>query len=619
MAEIISDIQGSFRGGQDASTTPDDVAPDAYFAGINVSTKQGALSPRSGFKKHLLSFPPGGVVQQNLQINPYEDVFKNGKFQALIHYSIGTQYYLIYIVSGVIFIINQDTYSVEVIDIDDGSRLDEHQDRVRWSAAGRFLVLFDYPAFPVIVEGTTARRANPAALEVPISEQGTYNQNRLFVSNAGNEFTGGDPSGSLAAPDAPITFQEVLQPASSYYGQIFQLPTNYLNDQISAMAFLQLTDTSTGIGPLLVSTPKAIFSYQTQNPRDQWEAGQFGSILVQDNGIAGEKAFTNVNSDIFYVSNDGEVRSLSMSRDEQKKWSKVPISKEVRNWLKYWDRDLVEYASLAYFNNKIFITANPYRTRAFDTNKFSVVDYTFGGMVVIELDNISKLGQDSKPVWAGLWTGMRPMDFALNNDRLFVAAKDEVANGLWEIVPELTVDMIEGKERLITAQVYTREYMFQDPFQNKEVHSIDLALENVEGNFELDLKYKPSHGERFLHWKTFKHEAPVDICGMPLCGEIQGLSGHSFRELNLGSPEEADACDLVTLTSYSYFRRLQLKFTITGKYWELHGFKVKAIIKPQAETNAICEPFPVVKIPKECNNDWVIRTEDLCHPTPIPC
>ena len=89
--------------------------------------------------------------------------------------------------------------------IQGGSQLDEAADRINWSPAGKYLVIFDFPAYPVIIEGLLARRADPALLEIPRSVLGTYNQNRLFIANAGNEFTAGDPA-AYTFPTGPISF-----------------------------------------------------------------------------------------------------------------------------------------------------------------------------------------------------------------------------------------------------------------------------------------------------------------------------------------------------------------------------------------------------------------------------
>jgi len=621
-AAPLYDGQSDFSGGQDASQIPANVGPNAYFAGVNVSCQNGCLNPRWGKQEFLLDFQipttfrlPTGLRRE------YQSIFESCKYQALIPYNIADEYYLIVVISGVIFLVNQYTQVVSVIEIDDGSKLDELHPRINWTPAGNYLVIFDFPAYPVIIEGLTARRADPTKFEIPASVLGCYNQNRVFISNIGNEFTASDPA-AYGFPFGPISFTQVTQPGSAFFGEVFQLPTGHNNDPITAMGFLQTVDTSTGIGSLLVGTQKAIYSFLTQNPRTQWEAGQFGTLFVHDAGIAGQRAFCNVNSDLFFVSPDGQLRSVSMSRDEQGKWSKVPLSREVKNYIKLFDTELSKYAFVGYFRNKIFTSANPYQVMAQTTDYKPVSDYVFGGCVVLELDNISTLLKDSPPVWAGLWTGIRPMDFVVNDDRCFMIAKDGGVNKIYEVRPDLTYDLIgpEQKIRKIKSKVYCKEYGFgtysengspvSTNFFNKTLNSIELNLFNIQGEFEINIKYRPSHSMNYLQWTNFKHVAPWRSCKIPEGCAWNGLVGHEFRELNLGAPTEP-GCDPITRETYDTVRKVQVLFEIEGINWELHGFLMRATLLTQNVTEPVCKPYPIVEICNDCINDWGIP--DICQ------
>lgn len=618
MSTLISDGTTDFRGGQDASKIPSSIPANAYYAGINVSTEKGILTPRWGFSKLPLTFPEGRISTGTSYSATYKNIFHGGKFQCIAPYTIGVEAYLVVVVSGIIFLINQNSYAATILDIIDGSHINEFADRINFASCGQFLVLFDYPAYPVIIDGLTARRADPDKFEVPISTQGTYNQNRLFIVNAGNEFTAGDATGNVATPEAPITFQEIELPASPFFGQIFQLPTNFLNEPITATTFLQVADTSTGIGPYLVGTKNAIYSFQTQQPRTLWTQGPFGSMFVYNAGIAGALSYVNINSDLFFMSNDGQVRSLSMSRHEQAQWSKTPISKEVSNWVKFWDKNLIEYCVMGYFLNKVFVAVNPYRTDAVSLEGNTVTDYAHGGMVVLELDNISTLKEEPQPAWAGLWTGVDPMGILANNEKFFIAAKDSGQNQLYEVTPGMTIDLADGVYRNVRSVVYTREYTFEsiDPttkmaiggqFRDKEFHSLDLDLTNVEGNLTVNAKFRPSQTAGFIDWRTFTHTAPWQTCDMPVSCEVNGFAEHRFRELSLGAPvADYNLCDPVTKVNYRVFRKAQLKLTIEGKYWELQAIRLKANLRDQTEQNVACSTYDPVALCEPCDSDWYI-------------
>lgn len=616
MPDLLGAPCNDFLGGQDASKIPDRVPENCYYAGINVSTKRGSLAPRWGYEKLEVTYPSGGVYDRYSNYRSYESIFKEGKFQALAAYPTGTASRLLVVISGLIFLFNINTGEIAHVPISDGSTLNHRASRINWSAASKYFVIFDYPNFPVIVDGSTARRSDPMKMEVPVSTIGAYNQNRLFIGNAGSEFTGGDPVGTLAPLVVPpITFAEIMTPASPYYGQIFQLTTASNGENITAMGFLQVSDTSTGIGPLLIGTEKAVYSYATNAPRTNWDQGQFGSVLVYNAGIVGPRALVNVNSDVFFLSYDGYVRTLSMSRQEQSRWARVPISRETEIWMKYNDPSLKKFGFVSYFNNKVFFSVNPYRVKAVDyASRRPIADYAHAGMVVLELDNVTSFGTPSKPTWAGLWTGVNPMDMVTLDERAFIISKDEYAiNSLWEINPSINYDTADCKIRYVRSRIYTREYDFGDPFANKEVHSVDFNLDNLKGDVKIDVEYKPSHSALFLPWNTIKHKAPWRACKAHCEGFMQGFAAHMIRDLTIGSPTgTGQECEPATQELYQIFKKIMLRLTIEGAFWEIHEYRIKALPRQQSVQETPCEEYPVVAIEEPCNDDWCIGDFNVC-------
>lgn len=613
--DLLVDGSSDFTGGQDASKVPDRIAANCYASGVNLSTKQGVIQPRWGFERQSIKFPDGFIVNQYQRQIPYREVFESGKFQMCAPYYVsGVTQVIIIVVSGIIFSYNPASSSLNVIDIVGGSQLNARAQRLNWTAAGKYLVIYDFPDYPVIIDGLQASRADPTLMEVPASTQGAFNQNRLYVANASNEFTGGDPVGSLAAPLAPITFKEVQTVGSPYYGQIFQLPTSDHNDPITFMGFLPVSDTSTGIGPLVVATNRAIYSYNTQNPRSSWEAGGFGTIVNYNAGVVGPRAWASVNSDAFFLSSDGFIRSFSMSREEQHKWARVPISREVENWFTTFDKSLISLSFVSYFKNKIFFSVNPYRMAVEDfKNGGAISDYAHGGMVVMELDNISAMGQAGNPIWAGLWTGINPMDTVNLGEEAFVLSKDLTSvNRIYAINPNITYDTADNVIRQVRSRVYTKQYVFQDPFLNKELHSIDFNISNIEGDFSVDVKYQPEHAPYMLPWKNYTHLAPWRTCGIPETCLINGFASHDIRDFSFGAPADS-ACNPVTKDLYRVFRKLQVSVTITGKYWEIRECRIKAMAKTPNLLQNLCEVLPAVPICAACNDDWAVEPFESCE------
>jgi len=618
MSQNVVDGSIDFSMGQNSSLNPDKIDPRSYFLGVNTIANRGDVGPRWGWRQIDLRFPEGGVTLPNNIVKSYEAIFKSGRFQGATYYNIGEEKYFIVVVSGIIYLINRRTRQIIILELADESYINENASRVDITVAEKYVVIHDWPNYPVIIDGLEARRADPDEDEVPVSVLSSYNQNRLIISNAGSEFTAGDPVGSLAAPNAPITFQEFLVSGTEFTGQIFQLPTEYSNQPITGMTFLPITDTSTGVGPLLVSTESRIFTYSTQQPRETWEAGQFGTLLIGNSGFAGPRAFTSVNSDIFYISGDGQVRTVAMSRNEFNQWASVPISNEVARWIKFWDKDLVYFSSVAYFNNRVFFTVNPFRTPVSTIRGLSVSDYAHGGMVVLSLDNISAFGQAGTPAWDGLWTGIYPTQLLSDDVSLYAFAKNnQRINALYECTPDESVDVVDGRERDVRSVLVTREYSFEAPLQNKKIRNIDLALEDVAGDFEIQVEWKPAQASLFLKWRKFCHKTIWNTVKVPTLAQVSGFASHSFRELNLGTPNEHE-CSPITDDYYTSFRRIQFRLTMKGRSWSIRALKIMGTIDMENETESVCMvdgecPFPVKEILNDVFKYWAEGEVDLCQ------
>jgi len=212
-----------------------------------------------------------------------------------------------------------------------------------------------------------------------------------------------------------------------------------------------------------------------------------------------------------------------------------------------------------------------------------------------------------------MWTGCRPMDILTVNDRCFIISKDDsFINNVYEVNPNTTYDTdADGTIRYVNSILYTKEYDCKTPYNNKALHSIELGIKNVQGDFKISVDYRPSHGNRFDSWGTFEHAAPWRSCLVPEGCAANGLDGHSFRDLIIGNPINP-GCDPVSAITYDIFRKIQLRFTITGKYWELNDYELRATPQPQSQQTTVCGPYNSAKLCTQCNNDWYIGPFKSC-------
>jgi hypothetical protein len=601
------DIQVSFEGGQDVSLPSTRLEPNKFVAGINVSTSKGVIRPRYGLCRKKLTMQRGGYSYAFNKLANFSDIFYGGLFQAYVPYRIGSRYYQLVVINGTIFMIDQSDFSVRVLTLNLDTQLNQYAKRINAFVAAKYVVFADFPNRPVIIENGVARRSSAALNELPVLNLGTYNQNRALFSNTSNEWTGGDPAGSLTAPLAPITIDEISA-GGPFVGEIYKVPSNY-DDPITALTTLQAVDTSTGIGVFIAATQEQIYSFDTTKPRSDWkDIGQFGTCLSYEAGIVDQRAQVNVNSDLFFISKDGALRGLSAARDEQRKWARTPMSLPVENWVQYYDKELIQFTRLCYFNNKIFWTVRPTRSVASRLDGSDILDVYHSGLVVLDMSNVSRgqgLSSEFPPGWDGLWTGVKPMDMIVNDNRMFIISKDSSTNQIYEVTPDSSIDRTdEGYRRPIKSVIYSRDYFVKNLFQDKQLTRLESNVTDISGKFKLDVKYKPSDAPNFIPWGNYQLDALLGYeqwCDQ----DVRQRTSVALKELNLPRPDIRDSSNPVNQDLYETIRRVQFRIELEGDSWQLNEYAVFGSLEdPELNKGATQEQPTEVEAFKELTGDW---------------
>jgi hypothetical protein len=342
-----------------------------------------------------------------------------------------------------------------------------------------------------------------------------------------------------------------------------------------------MTDTVTGVGPMFLATGSQIFTAQTHNPRTTWEQTAFTTLIVNNRGIAGQRAFCVVGSDVFFISPNGEISTLSMATSEQRKYARVPISREIDNWTNAFDKDLYALSFCEFWNNKIFFSVKPKRIMTKSKDGLQLIDYAFSGLAVLEMDNLSGFGVDSKPAWAGIHTGIDYQEMVVVGTRAFLAGKLSGRNTIVEMTDD-TVDVFKGQKRLIRSRVYTQEHTFvaannqgkiSDVWDNKQLVELQISLKNIAGDFKLNAFYKPEQAQEFKQYGEFRHKAITSNDSSDV------FKQYDFQDLgliNLGSPVDSVGCNPINSSRYDTSTKFQLRLDIIGEHWEIDGYKVTA-------------------------------------------
>lgn len=604
-----SDSQISFEGGQDVSLPSTKLEPNKFVAGINVSTAKGVLRPRFGFCRKALNIQKGGYSYAFNKIADFNLTFRAGLFQAYAPYRIGNKFYQLVVICGLIYMIDQSDFSVRVITLNANTQVNPVAKRINWFVAAKYIVFCDFPNRPVIVENGVARRSRVSLNELPVLSLGTYNQNRAMFSNASNEFTGGDPAGSLSAPLAPITINEILA-GGPFAADIYKAPTDH-DSPLTTLTTLQSIDTSTGIGSLIAASSDQIFSYDTTQPRVNWSTeNSFGTCLSYQAGIVDQRAQININSDLFFVSKDGALRALSSARDEQYRWARTPMTLPAENWIQYYDPDLIKYSRICYFKNKIYWTVRPTRVVALRLDGSPILDAAHAGLLVLDMSNVARGQEDiptnyarginePMPAWDGIWLGVKPMEMMINDDRMFIMSKDSGTNQIYEVTPDQSIDRTdEGYRRPIRSIVYTRDYFVKNIFQDKELVRFESNITDILGKFKYKVKYKPSDAPSFIDWGTFELDVLNGYTDFPK-GVIKERTPVALKELNLLAPNVRDASNPVTKDLFQSIKRVQFRLELEGDSWQLNEFAIFANLKDidltKKETQQITEDVEAFK------------------------
>ncbi len=615
MAYLI-DGTVDFSGGQNAGATPDRIAKNQFEKAVNVSTGNGSLQPRPRYC-HI----PVTVITEGTEAGKsYQSIFDLGKFQGERTFLADEKSYAISVRSGIIFKIDYKAGTARVLRHGTDDRIAMRHRRVPIKPAGKFIVIHDWPNMPVIIDGDFAARSNFYATdtdgtplpEVPQSRLGVFVQSRYWVANSTNEFTAGDFVGDITRPRAPITFAEVFNPGAAYVGQAFNLGYGFGNISISAMGFMSSRNSqskvqATKYGPLYVATRNSVHIYDAELPRDQWTITSFGRIELYGTGIVGERAHTIIGSDVIFQSAKGHLHSLSKNQnDERSGWATTIISTEVDNWLSTQNEQYLDVGFVTFFNQVVLAGARPIRIPIRGYRGQVIYDYAHEGMVALELDNVSSITTPASPTWAGLWTGIRPMEATVIDDDLYVVSKDpDLYNRTYKLDYDAIYDTWNHVNRKVKGRIYMRSYDHEAPFVDKVEHSLNVNLGNVRGDLNLQAFRKPLNATDFGKWGEYDH---VEDCTVECAtdGSMAPNAPLGYRVLSFGDPVETP-CNLANGESGRTYRETQVMLEFEAGNFRIDKVKLKAEALEEADSDGTPCTAKVIEQPKEqCDfiSDW---------------
>lgn len=597
-----------FSGGQNSGLIADRIETNQFEKGVNISVYNGAINSRARFIHQPITVTTDG--EQNGY--SYQAIFDGFKFGGERRFIDQDKEYLISVRGGIIFKVDLDTRTAQVVRTSTDDRISINHRRVDIATSGPGMIIADYPSMPVILDRFDAHRSTwydtdvdglPAP-EVPPINMGVYVQNRFWGDISGRDFTAGDFVGDVTNTDAWHTFQEVFTANAPYVDQIFNLGHGFGNTYITSMGYLSSRNSNSRsrvseYGSLYIGTKHSIHVYSAELPRAQWTETDFGHLELYGVGIVGQRAHSIVGSDVIFQSPHGRLHSFSKNQsDARQGWITTIISREVNNWLETNNKSYLDIGFITLYDNKIFIGAKPIRVPTKDYLGNVLFDYCHEGMVVLELDNSSSMYGQSSPSWAGVWTGIRPMEATEIENKLYITSKDEDGyNRTYLVDPDKQYDLYEGYYRKVKSRVYLKSYDHQEPFFDKKEHSVDVFARDIEGAFKLTVNRKPITMNRWAKWGEFEADSSscrtmsgLDKCTTCEPDQISNEANYSKRNgmmvpggrISFGTPDE-DVCGDDSFDGSATYTETQVMLQIEGGSWTITKVRLKAEAIPESD------------------------------------
>lgn len=371
----------------------------------------------------------------------------------------------------------------------------------------------------IIYDGASARQAG--INELPPAVFGLYAWGRIWLTlNDLRRFIAGDivygPSGTPqnGFRDAilKVTENDFLNE-----GGAFSVPNNA--GPITSMFPLATQDTSLGIGPILIGTTNSIISCNAPVDRTTWKNLTYPiqTISLLDYGPQGPWAVCSINGDAWYRALNG-FRSFIVARRDMAQWGNTPVSREVSPITDLDSVSFLPHASLIYFDNRMYSTANPLLTPYGIAHR---------GMVTINYDLVSDLRQKLPAAWEGAYSGLQVLQFIKGNigtpERGFCFVLNNSTVELWELKTEGYYDQFtktsSGQNQIVSTSIEsfleTRREDGSNSEQLKRLYTATLFIDEIIDDVSIRILYRPDEYPEYTEWVDLDFCASVSQCIPP--------------------------------------------------------------------------------------------------------
>lgn len=570
---LVTDGTLSFEGGQDAGKVASLIGPNQVASAINATFRMGYASPRPALVE--VPFKLGGLTHLT------------SVFQCAIDYtSDDGRAFILLLAGGETYLYDPLVKKLTQLSSSSAGTSNPSNIRDGWmEQAENFVVIQDGVSKPLIFDGATLRRAKVD--EIKTGKVMRYANGRIWYAlPQGYSFRATD----LVYSDG--TRASVLKETENTFlneGGDFAVPSD--SGGITAMAVPGNLDTSLGQGPLLVFTPRYIFSINAPFERATWKNLTYPVQTVSQvtNGALSPKSTVVVNGDVFYRSVDG-VRSFIIARRNFGSWGNTPVSNEVAPTVEDDTTSQLRWGSAIVVDNRMLMTASPvYRSKG--TIHKSILSLDF--------DLVTGMREKLPPAWEGIWTGLDILQLVRTQTALgetgYVVSRnpDDDTIRLWQFRPDKMADEnVSGTATDIQWSLVTRAYSFGNPFNLKRLDSGDLYIDRLHGTASFDVKFRPDQYPGWVDWNSWNECATTTNC-VPTNGCLPIKNFQPQYRTKTRLPSTAWACNSTVNSQMNNLFEAQARIAVTGycriKSFRVHGTPVIEPVVGDCRTDSACK------------------------------
>lgn len=550
-----------------------------------------------------------------------EWVFYNGKFQGAEIYNTRTQVYSVVVISGHIFLIDMDSYVVSVITTKT-NQLNELVDRCYFVQAENFFIIQDGIARPKILEGASMRDSDPSVPEIPVGKNMAYGHGRIAVQTSKRHFVMSD----IFLATEPGNVLQMRETQFLNEGGGFTISGSLGN--IVSLRYANVSDTSTGDGPLLAICDNGFSTFAVNNPRINWSNIPMQKEQMFGTGLLGTDAAVNIGEDIFYRSPDG-IRSYSVGRSEAAgSFKYTDMSREVDSYIQYDKTHGASFLSMEFFDKRLLTTTSPLfmkakmttwpdRKAAFDLDPSEenqtlldlaiVDDVCFKGIIAFDFSmsgytkssNSSEYTRSTSGSYDGIWTGIQPTKLltAINGGKKVCVAFTKSSSGLnafYSISNNVTGR--DNVNRRIEHSIEFRSMPFKQaetyidsPFIFKHLKNMTLWITDVQDQVDVSVFMRSDAIDQFFPVGTLKFLAKTRSVDSP-----QSIGAPQSRSMNrlkmLPEPTDENA-NLKVRTGYEFQFRIKWTGQMQLRRMLVEASRIGAVHQPNIDTVASFYPF----------------------------